>query len=79
MKVKISALLDLIQNELEREEVTLLRQETLKRLRGFRGCLGQYADRSVEVSKPKMSEAASELLKGTAGPDGIASADVAEE
>ena len=56
MKVKINALLDLIQNELEGEEVTLVRQDALKRLRIFRGSLGQYADKNVEVSRPKMSE-----------------------
>ena len=79
MKVKIDALLDLIQDELEGEQVTLVQQGALKRLRVFRGSLGQYADKNVEVSKPRMSEAAADLLKDTEEPDGSASATAVED
>ncbi len=79
MKVKINALLDLVQNELEGQEVTLVRQDALKRLRIFRGSLEPYADKTVEVSKPRMSKAAADLLKDTEEPTGSASVDAVED
>ncbi len=78
MKVTISALLDLVQDELEGEEVTLVQRGALRRLRAFRGSLGHLDGKTVEISKPRMSDAAVALLKDTEGPDGSASATAAE-
>ncbi|MCP4537699.1 MAG: hypothetical protein GY832_11170 [Chloroflexi bacterium] len=79
MKVKISVLLDLVQTELEAEEVSLVRQGALRQLGVFRRSLSHLADKTVEISKPKMSGEAKVLLKGMQGPDGSESADVAED